>query len=401
MANKEIEWRVLFDRMHGSLGKKEEELFRKWYNSNPLHRGYYHRMEREWRESGDYSPDIPRLIKEFDAFWANHNRLRKVRMVAVRYAAAAVVVIACGVGIWRLGFHTQVTENDTAIVPGSKKAILIMEDSTRIHIENNALSETLLAQGIEILDDGNCISYSKNLSDTNKVIYNTIIIPRGGEYSLALPDGTRIWNNSETTVRFPTNIAGPRRHLYLSGEAYFAVANDQSRPFVVETELGTIKVLGTEFNVACYSDTKYIKATLVEGSLEFALPNGKVYRLNPGYQLTYSKGDEDPVISEVVVANEIAWRSDNLTFDRKPLSEIMLSLSRWYDIEVAFESSEIENMLFSGSINRYENFHSFTELFEASALIQFDIKGKQVTIRQKTGEKRTSRAQPNVRSSRK
>lgn len=384
-----IEWELLFRMFHGSVNPEEEAEFRQWYDLNPKHREYYSKMCREWQfdEEERYKSDIPRLIREFDALMDSQKRKRNISIRKImRYAAIFILLIGAGLAVLLPGGkEPEMHPISGEIVPGGEKAILILSDGQRIDVGKLAEAETVSTGKIVVTKKDGMIACEDSDMEVEQIIYNTILIPRGGEHKLLLPDGSRVWLNSETSLTFPVGGKGQgARSVRLSGEAFFDIFPDPEKPFTVHTDLGDITVHGTQFNVKYYPDKCNIKATLVEGSISYAVPGrtGEI-KIEPGYQLNYRRGDSEPTIRKVKLSNEIGWKSNMLNFERQPLSEIMESLARWYDIEVVFETDDIKKMTFSGSVSRYENFHSFTELFEASADIAFEIQGKYVTVRKK------------------
>lgn len=386
-----IEWELLFRRVHGEITPEEEIQFRHWCDGAPEHIEYYRRMQCEWQSGGGrHRSDIPRLIREFDALMdARPHKKRKLRRRMARYVAAIVLMAAVGGGMWYSGvFERGPLMADTeTIVPGREKATLIIHDGDMVvDVENLEESASVSIGGMSLTKRDGIISYveSGEEKDSGTEVNNTIRIPRGGEFKLELADGTRVWLNSETSLTFPTGGKSGERWVNLRGEAYFEVAPDPGRPFVVRTDMGDIRVYGTQFNVKRYPDNDYLKATLVEGSIGYTTPEGnEEITITPGHQVSYRAGDVGPEVRRVNVASETAWRSATLSFEKEPLSEIMATLARWYDLDVEFEDDKVRCLIFSGSMDRYADFSSFVELFEASALIEFEIRGRHVTIREK------------------
>lgn len=388
MSKKYIEWELLFRRIHGMVSPEEEIEFRQWHEAAPNPRDYYLRMTDVWESKANvlYKTDIPKLICEFDALLdlqISHRRMIRRRLT--RSAAVFALLVILGATTWLSGIlKPGIPNNMEMIVPGGEKAILVLSDGQRIDVGELGEAEVVSVGRVVVKKTDGMITYEESEGEMGHTTYNTIMIPRGGEHKLLLPDGSRVWLNSETSLTFPVGRVKGIRSIWLSGEAYFDIVHDSERPFIVHTELGDIKVHGTQFNVRYYPDKNDLKATLVNGSISYTLPgDGDDLRIEPGYQVQYRKGDSAATVQKVKLINEVAWKSDMLNFEKQPLSEIMESLARWYDIEVVFETDSMKNLTFSGSINRYEDFYSFTELFEASASIKFEIRGKQVTIKEK------------------
>ena len=177
------------------------------------------------------------------------------------------------------------------------------------------------------------------------------------------------------------NLKGRERRVILSGEAYFKVAHDTERPFVVETDLGNVRVYGTEFNVKRYMGEKEIKTTLVEGSVGFCKKDDKenYIKIKPGFQISYENGG-NPVVQEVKVDNEIAWKSKQFRFERCPLNEIMNDVMRWYNVDISFSDETLKKLYFTGTLNRYAKIETLLRFFEEGCDIKFEIKGRSIVV---------------------
>jgi ferric-dicitrate binding protein FerR (iron transport regulator) len=207
--------------------------------------------------------------------------------------------------------------------------------------------------------------------------YNSLIVPRGGEYKLILADGTKVWINSESSVRYPTVFAGREREVYLTGEAYFEVAKNPSKPFIVKTDKGDVKVLGTHFNVNSYPDAKSFKATLIEGSVQVnANADGKI--LKPGQQAVINHSGHLSVLEDVNTDQVVAWKNGLIQFHKASLVEIMQQVERWYDIKVIFPNHS-SSLKFTGKMSRNVNLDNLIEIFKFQG-VKFRIEGKTITV---------------------
>ena len=206
------------------------------------------------------------------------------------------------------------------------------------------------------------------------------MIPKGGEYQVELSDGTMVWLNSDTELKIPTVFAGDERRVYLSGEAYFAVTKDERKPFIVETDLGNVKVYGTEFNVKRYRDDGQLKATLVEGVIGFSSDRIAELKLKPGYRLSLAEGSETPEIREVKVYNEIAWRDKRFSFENETLEEIARELERWYNVKIVFTDPALKELVFSGTLSRYGKIETMLRLFEEGVEVKFTIESDTIKV---------------------
>ena len=191
--------------------------------------------------------------------------------------------------------------------------------------------------------------YKANLhNETAEVMYNTVTIPRGGEYCLELADGTKVWLNAETELRFPVNFSDKTRDVYLKGEAYFQVSKDELHAFQVHTSMGTVAVLGTSFNVRDYADEQKVVTTLEMGKVMYVSgENKKEIILTPGFQVQEEKTGEIKM-KKVDVMQYVGWREGKYVFENTALVDIMRTLERWYDIDVVYVDPVVKRLSFHG-----------------------------------------------------
>ena len=181
--------------------------------------------------------------------------------------------------------------------------------------------------------------------------------------------------------KYPVVFAENERRIRLSGEGYFKVAKDTQAPFIVETDLGEIRVMGTEFNVKCYPDETIIATTLVNGKVSFINSEVPERILAPGQQLLFERGNQEAEIRQVNVCNYIGWKDNQLIFHKETLEEIMRILARWYDIEVVFENNDLKQLEFSGNLNKYTDIETFFRFFGIGANVRFQLSGRTVYIK--------------------
>ncbi len=324
------------------------------------------------------------------------NRVRKTLRFS---AAAAVAVIFIGGAIftgyeylWN-GLDSDTLVSDYSnIKPIEKKARLILADGMEVDIK--AVGEAVVEQNGKKISIGSTgVNYQTNnesgskesgkVSTQIKSIYNSLEIPRGGEYSLTLADGTKVWMNADSKLRYPISFVEEKRVVYLEGEAYFEVAKDASKPFIVSTASGEITVLGTQFNVKSYKEENSIYTTLVEGSVSFRGRTNKETILTPGYQLIYNQEQGTQELKRVNVGNYISWKDNLFQFEELSLEDIMKTLARWYDVTVTYEKEELKQLQFSGNLDKYSNIESFFKLFEVGAKIEFKVVNRHVHVKTK------------------
>src|SRR6188768_299504 len=303
-----------------------------------------------------------------------------------RLAAAAVFVLAV-IGVYLLVNQHPVEQpvannqhltND--ILPGGNKAVLSLSNRSDINLENVS-NGTIFQEGdtkISKLNDGQLV-YNTLEEKPTQVLYNTVTTPRGGQYQLLLSDGSKVWLNSASSIRFPVSFIGDTRKVEVSGEAYFEVAKNPSMPFkVAVAEKNEIEVLGTHFNINSYEDDGSIKTTLLEGSVKVtSLKTGESKLITPGEQaqlningqIAISKADPDKVI---------AWKNGYFNFDGADTRTVMQFVSRWYDVDVVYEG-EVPKREFGGEIEKNLKLSQMLTILEKNDL-QFKLEGKKLVV---------------------
>ena len=264
------------------------------------------------------------------------------------------------------------------IHPGNRKAFLIKHDGEKIALgdHGNMIKES----GVEIHVDTLGIFYQVQEKEIPKeIMYNTLVVPRGGEYSLALSDGTKVWLNAGSELKYPIYFSGETREVYISGEAYFDVKKKEDQPFIVRTNLGDITVLGTEFNVQNYLDDEQVVMTLVKGKISYKQVNHEQVILLPGQQLVV-KENGTKEINTVDTRYSPGWKNGMFFFRAQRLEEIMEQLERWYDVHVFYTNEAVKDLHFTGDLSRFKNIDTFIEMFEQSSDVKFDIQGKNLFI---------------------
>jgi transmembrane sensor len=265
----------------------------------------------------------------------------------------------------------------TNITPGSNKAVLTLQDGSTI-ILNDAKEGTLAQQGnanVVKMANGQLV-YNKTDAQPEKILFNTMTTPRGGQYKLTLPDGTDVWLNSASSITYPTAFVGNERNVSITGEAYFEVAKDKTKPFHVKAGSQTIEVLGTHFNVMAYADEDVIKTTLLEGSVKVT-GDKESGILKPGEQSIIDKTG-DMKVSVASVDETMAWKNGYFKFNRVGIKYIMRQLSRWYDVDVVYDGRVKEDE-FVGTIGRGENIVQALHLLEL-ANVHFKIQDKKIIV---------------------
>lgn len=288
-------------------------------------------------------------------------------------SAAAIILILCGAAYFWLNRPKQERSSTTTalseslksaeeILPGSEKAVLTLSNGKKIPL--GAGNEMLVDSGVQIKKEDGELIYS----ESNIVAFNTMTTPRGGQYKLTLPDGTKVWLNAASSVTYPTTFTGNERRVNITGELYFEVARNASKPFIVETGTSSIRVIGTHFNVNAYEDESDMKTTLIEGVVKI-----DEVVLKPGEAFSHGRIETD-----VDVSQAIAWKNGVFNFHKMPLSTAMRQLARWYDIDVVYEN-KIPNFLIFGEMGRDLNLSQVLEIL-SEMNVRYKMIGRKLVI---------------------
>lgn len=303
-----------------------------------------------------------------------------------RFAVAASLVFALGIGYY---FYQQPAIDQlkreaavAGITAGRNKAILKLADGSEIAL-SDAHSGTIAAQsGTEITMAGNGKLVYTDDHQGGALKLNVISTPRGGKWQLQLPDGTRVWLNSATTLSYPVTFDGQKeRRVELNGEAYFEVAKDKAKPFLVHSARQEVQVLGTHFNVNTYDNEPVVKTTLLEGSVEVrGTPQNRLSKvLKPGEQAALS--GQAISIAAVNVRTAVDWKNDEFRFKNEPLNSILRKVARWYDVNIVYEGQITEIPTFSGSVSRFDDVSAVLKMLEEASDVHFSIKGKNIYVK--------------------
>jgi transmembrane sensor len=267
----------------------------------------------------------------------------------------------------------------TDISPGGNKAVLTLADGTAI-ILDSAQNGIISQQGntkVLKLNSGQ-LAYNTLNNTPAEVLYNTISTPRGGQYQVVLQDGSKVWLNAASSLRFPTAFTGKERTVQLTGEAYFEVAKNAAMPFKVQVNKMEVSVLGTHFNVMAYDDESSIKTTLLEGSVRVTKENANAL-LKPGQEAILNPVEEGFKVDDADVDEAVAWKNGLFQFNSTGLKSIMRQISRWYNVEVSYEG-DVSGKNFSGLILRNTNLSEVLKMLQLTREVQFKVEGKKITV---------------------
>jgi transmembrane sensor len=315
-------------------------------------------------------------------------KVTKLRAARVWIAAAAsiLIVLEAGFYFYKSQQHIQQIAHNKSnlnhISIGSNKAVLTLADDSKILL-NDVKNGQLAQQGnskVNKSKDG-LLTYNKTRSYTGQnstPIYNTITVPKGGQYQLILSDGTKVWLNSASSLKFPIAFTGKERGVELSGEAYFEVAKDKNMPFNVAVNKTNVQVLGTHFNINAYADEGAVKTTLLEGRVKVSNETATAI-LNPGQQSIIQSVSSSIIVKNVDAEGAVAWKNGYLEFNKEDIESIMRKISRWYNVDVVYQGN-INKKVFAGSISRANSISDVLEMLELTGSVHFKINGRRITV---------------------
>lgn len=312
-----------------------------------------------------------------------HHRFRYRLLNVCKYAAILILPLAIATfAIYKSNTYDTphpVTHATEQIIPGGKKATLMLDNGETIDLKSTSGVELKEKDGTVIRVDSTALNYRQVLDrSSDKLAYNKVNVPRGGEYQLTLSDGSKVHLNSMSSIRFPVQFAKDCRQVELEGEAYFEVSKT-GHPFIVKTKGMDIEVLGTTFNISAYADEEY-QTTLVSGSVRVQTENGSNRILKPSEQACITPGSNQINVRNVDTAFYTSWIHGKINFKDRRLEDIMKTLARWYDMNVVYGDEATKELRFGCYINRYNEITPLVELLEQTGRVSVDVEGKTIKI---------------------
>ncbi|WP_430932450.1 FecR family protein [Saccharicrinis sp. 156] len=375
---------LLIKEISEGLSVHEVEQLNDWINASPENKALYEKLYSE-----EYKKQRRDTINQFDAKEAWTSVLKEIEPKQRRilppqfwqYAGVAASIILL-VGLF-LVFNMPTSEQPSVtayenIKPGTNQAILTLADGKQIEL--NKLDTTINVSGGGINISASKVLYTADSKTANQpLVYHTLQTPRGGEYNLTLADGTKVWLNADSKLRYPESFTADNRTVYMEGEAYFEVAKYKNKPFFVRSGINTVKVLGTEFNVRSYPEDADTRITLCEGSIQLNTKNAQNI-LTPDQQAIINATSQEVVIQQVDSKLYTAWKDGMFMFRKAKLDKVMNDLSRWYNANLFYTNMDIKNTEFSLYMNRQENIKDVLEMLEATEEVSFNIEGNNIII---------------------
>ena len=370
----------------GDITEEERQELEDWCKETPQNRNLFEQICQEDLFSKERS--VYEKIDDKKALYAFEKRVGKVSPRGIgrwwKYAAVLLLPILV-VGLWKLVYEveqvTVVTSSVSQIQPGCSRAVLVLDDGRTVFLkeeEEGVISED---KGIMVTGERDRLVYtSSEGKNVDELRFNELEIPRGGEYKVRLADGTLVYLNSATRMKYPVKFDEKERKVYLSGEAYFEVAKDPERPFFVEMEGVEVRVYGTSFNVNTHQKGN-VQTVLVKGSIGVkVLSSGMESVIRPGQMAEFKQGNTKVDVKDVNVAVYTDWKDGIFRFENQRLEDILTVLSNWYDVDIFYQTVSVKELHFSGYMERYKDVSVILEAITLSTGVTFSIQGKTIIV---------------------
>jgi transmembrane sensor len=360
----------------GNCSPEEKELLESWADQRGAQKSW------EWIDSSQKTETRDRIWRKINLNPPGYTH-HKLWLSGI----AAAIVLICSIAFYAhhqsrsLALNRSLAKKAKAVPSGTKTVTLTLADGTVHQLSNAAQGLLAVENDIEIKkgNQGQLI-YSKNEHLTSSgTALNTLSIPRGNVYQLQLADGTKVWLNSASSITYPSSFNKHDRTVSLQGEAYFEVAKDTKKPFIVNSRGVSITVTGTHFNVSAYDDDEEFKATLLEGGVDVE-KGGKKITLLPGEQAVSKNSSRELAHVTVDPTNAVAWKAGNFVFEGQDLRTMMRNISRWYDVEVSFEGDLPFEKKVGGTFSKAKGMASLLNNLEKLMGIKFKVEGRRVTV---------------------
>ncbi len=369
----------------GDLSGEEKVKLEEWVSQDPSREKLFKEICNEKSVASDFG--IYEKVNK-DSAWEkvilkgnikqknNARRLGWYKFVAAVMIPLMVVAVGYFIRETKQGIEPKDTEF-ASIEPGKSKAILRLADNRVIEITREQETRFDVAEGIAATNNLSGMVYPEQVA-MGKAEYNVLEVPRGGEYTVTLSDGTVVYLNSGSELRYPVAFGAERRDVFLSGGGYFEVAKDAERPFFVNADKLKIRVYGTSFNVNTYNIAN-VETVLVEGKIGIQGNNAE-YTVKPGQLALYNREKGTMEIRDVDVRPYVAWKEHEFMFDNESLEEIMNTLSLWYDVDVFFQTASLKQLHFTGHLGRYEEVSHILDAISGVTQVKFSVKGRTIIV---------------------
>nr|WP_067054548.1 FecR family protein [Mucilaginibacter sp. L294] len=335
--------------------------------------------------SADDKDRIYQKIKNHPDFIASKYKSSKLRVLWRGVAAAAILLgIGIGYNMLKVSDHKPVVVITKAKVQekidmGSKMAVLTLSNGKQVLLGKSMSGLIITEAGYSVNQQQGLLKYDGTSNkDSQDDALNTITVPQGSNYQLILSDGTKVWLNTNSSITYPVAFKGKSREVSLTGEAYFEVVHNASKPFIVNNELANVTVLGTHFNVKAYPDEK-MTTTLLNGSVKVSKNGGGSTTIKPDQEATVSFGQSSVRVENIDAEEAIAWKNGYFLFNNENIKEVMKTIGRWYDVDIDYQG-DMTGKTFGGTIARFERVETLLKSIEMTGVIHFKKTGRRITV---------------------
>lgn len=365
----------------GTITQEEQRALDCWLKEDDEHEQLFERLRKDTRFGEEYGIFCATNTEQaWKTFRVKTGINKKPRIFAWRkYAAAAIILPLMMAALWYLFFMEKEDVAVQCVRPIETGVTLEFVGENKVMLVKEQRATIKVGGGVVVQQNAGELIYS-SMESQEKVDTNILRIPRGGEFTLQLADGTRVYLNSASELKYPMAFTGYERQVYLKGEAYFEVSKDAEHPFSVITDDLRVQVYGTSFNMNTHSND-CIQTVLVEGKVGIhEFESNKEYMLKPNEMAVYSRTSRNMEIKEVNPDLYTLWRKGMFVFERETLENIMNTLSLWYDVEVFFQAESVKGLHFSGHMKRYEQIEDILHAITDATGVVFTINGRTICI---------------------
>ncbi|WP_297095004.1 FecR family protein [uncultured Draconibacterium sp.] len=371
-----IDFSLIWKKIHQN--ESDDSELNEWLNGSEKNIAFFKNAKRFYYGGSTFKTNP---VSSDAAFKKLRTVIMRHRIIQIGASAAAILAVVFSVSILLNKTHTEDFVSSAEITPGSNKAVLVLNNGSEVNLSERQ-KVLLKEEDTQITSNGKMLEYhsaKKKKIHKKQIIYNTLKVPRGGQFFVVLSDSTCVWLNAESELHYPVTFSGKKREVTLVGEAYFEVAKNEHQPFIVDSENQKIEVLGTSFNVSAYANNEFIKTTLVEGSVKINSSTQEVF-LEPSLQAVVDPKNGNTVTLPVKTELYTGWKEGNYYFENEAIETILKTISRWYDFEYEFKKPAAKKMRFTGSINREQELENIFKIIEETQQIKMTAYERKLVI---------------------
>ena len=378
---------IIIRELNQEINNEEKKLLNEWFNDSEQNVLLYHKIRKS--ENLQHISNAYNSIDKYLA-WKKVNSVinqpgfKHVLFRVLKYAAIiSIPVLLAGYFLQKFDFNKNAipTVNFAEQINTLEESSIITANGDVIVLDNSNDS-IIEIDGTQIAKEKSLIQYKENQLPDNVISYNTLVTPKGKLFSIVFSDGTKVWLNAGSAIKYPTQFTSKTREVYLTGEAYFDVNRNENKPFIVSLDNMDIEVLGTSFNVMAYSDDNIVATTLVEGSVKVKTKRNQI-KLKPGEQVRLDR-DLNTLESQAVNTElYTSWMDGKYIFDYANLESVMTKLSRWYDKEIFYLNPGVKEIHFSGTLHKYDTINETLNIISLTTKVKFEINENTVLVMSK------------------